>query len=664
MTDHAQNTAKPAVAVHRGHYLGRAPIAYWVILAAVAILPYLNSLFNGFVYDDSRQILANPYLRSWRFLPKVFSTTVWSFVGAQGVTNYYRPMMTLGYLVCYQIFGPMAYGFHLVSLLLNVGVTLLVFQVGRRLLGQDAPALIAAVLFALHPIHTEAVDWIAAVTDLEVTFFYLVTFAFFLRLPSGQGGRSSKAELAMVASFALTILSKEQSLTFPLLATVYEHFYREDRSQTSLTQKVARYGLLWLMDLAYVLFRVRFLGAFAPRLQMSSLTTYQIFLSAIALVGQYLGKLFWPVRLCAYYMFHKSVSWHDPHVLLGILGLLISAAVFVWLWRHQRAASFGLIWMFLTLSPVLDARFLAGNVFAERYLYLPSVGFAWSAGWGAVRLWRSLQARPRLRWGLALAAAALAVLSVIRIIRRNHVWRNNHTLYTETLKLSPDATHIRNDLGVTCWNEGNYACSGEQWRLILDLTPHDPIALSNLGLYDAQKKQYQKAAHYFRLAMRIAPIYTDPHTNLGNVYEKQGKLASAQRQFEAAAILSPLFPATHNDLAKIYAEEGKIAQAEEQYRVSRLVEPNYPADDGLAGLLLRQGDVAGAERNYRRAIKLYPLDYHAHFGLARIALAAGHHAAALREYQRGLLTDPRNAAALAAVQKLRIQLQHANLNPR
>ncbi len=632
--------------------------AVLALLIAAAALPYLNTLLNGFVYDDKRQILANPYLRSWRYLPKVFATNVWSFTGAQGVSNYYRPVMTLGYLFCYQLFGPIAYPFHLVNLLLNVGVTLLVFWVARRLFRQDAPALIAAVLFALHPIHTEAVAWIAAVTDLEVTFFYLLTFALFLWLPTKGGGRSEKIELAMVVSFVLTLLSKEQSLTFPLLATVYEHFYREDRSQTSWSQKVARYGALWLMDLAYVLLRVRFLGAFAPQEQMSSLTLTQIFLSGIALVGKYLGKLLWPVHLCAYYVFHKSASWSDPRVLAGVLGLLISAVVFMQLWKRERIVSFGLVWMFVTLSPVLDARLLAGNVFAERYLYLPSVGFAWCFGWLAAHLWQALQGRPLARWGLAFASASVAALCFMRIVKRNRVWRNDIVLYTETLKVSPTATHIRNNLGTVYWNRGEFARSAEQWRLILDLTPDDPIARSNLGLFYTNEKRYRKAARCFRQAMHLKPNYTDPHTNLGNVYEKEGKLAQAELQFEAAAILSPFLPSTHNDLAKIYLKEGKLRLAKEQYQASLSAQRNEEGYYGLGEIQLREGNLAAAEQNFQRAVALNPFDSRAHFALAKVALASGDPATALREYQLGLKTDPRNSVALTAVEKLEAQAHH------
>jgi 4-amino-4-deoxy-L-arabinose transferase-like glycosyltransferase len=132
---------------------------YLLILVALALLPYLNSLRNSFVYDDFDQVLVNPYLRNFHHLREIFTSSVWSFMGDfRGSTNYYRPVMSLGYLFCYQLFGPRAPGFHLASLLANLGVVLLVFLVTLRMFRSPTVPLVAGCIFALHPIHSEAVD--------------------------------------------------------------------------------------------------------------------------------------------------------------------------------------------------------------------------------------------------------------------------------------------------------------------------------------------------------------------------------------------------------------------------------------------------------------------------------------------------------------------------
>jgi tetratricopeptide (TPR) repeat protein len=643
--------------------LDRARVLLITGLVACATLPYLNILFNGFVYDDDNQVVQNPYVRSFRYLTEIFTTNVWSFFGAHAVTNYYRPMMTLGYLVCYRLFGMRAYGFHLVSLLLHVLVVCLVFVVTERLTGDRVWAFVAGALFALHPIHTESVAWIAAVTDLELTFFYLLTFGFFLEVARPGGGRSERTLAGMGVAFVLALLSKEQAMTLPALATVYEHFYREDRSETSTSQKLARYGALWLLGVAYVLFRMHVFGALAPAKNLPRLTPQRIVLSAIALVGQYVGKLLWPMRLCAFYVFHPSTSLFDPGVLAGLLALLALAALFFVCWRSRernvRFASFGIVWFFATLAPVLNAHWLAANVFTERYLYLPSVGMAWLVGFGTSKLWRRAGPRPAQRRALLLAGFAVGGLFAARIVTRNRDWNDDIVLYSRTLDLSPDATVILNNLGTVYWHRSLSDKAESVWRKTLTLDPNNASALNNLGLVAGRKKQYPEAAEFFERAIKLNPNESDPHRNMGAMYRLMGMAGPAESQLRMALALSPLDYRALNELGRLLLEEGRVSEAEDQFRASVRNEPNVLAYDFLGEINIRRGAVEAAERDFRAALSLDESDSNAHFGLGHLYTTAGRTAAALNQYQAGLVKDPTDPQALAAVQKLRQQSAHA-----
>ena len=632
-------------------------------LVACATLPYLNILFNGFVYDDDTQVVNNPYVRSFRYLTEIFTTNVWSFWSTHAVSNYYRPMMTLGYLVCYRLFGMRAYGFHLVSLLLHVLIVCLVFVLAERLSGDRVWAFVAGALFALHPVHTESVDWIAAVTDLELTFFYLLTFAFFLAVARPGGGRSGRTLAAMVFAFVLALLSKEQALTLPALATVYEYFYRADRSETSTSQKLARYGLLWLVGLAYVLFRMHVFGALAPAKNLPHLSPQGIVLSAVALVGQYAWKLLWPVRLCAFYVFHPSTSPFDLRVLAGLLVLLALAALFLVCWRSRernvRFASFGIVWFFATLAPVLNAHLLAANVFTERYLYLPSVGVAWFVGLGASKLWSRTAPRPAQRRALVLAGVALGGLCAARIVIRNRDWNNDIVLYTRTLELSPDIDNMLNDLGYAYWFGGAGDKAESVWKRALAVNPNNGDVLSNLGALASLRRQYAEALGFYQRAIEAKPSLPNPHLNLGETYWKMGLRDQAEPQFRAAVTLAPLDTHPRNRLGQLLLEEGREDEAEEQFRASVRVEPNAFAYDNLGKINARRGALEEAERDFRAALSLEEFDSNAHFGLGDICRLAGRKAEALSQYQAGLVKDPTNPRALAAIQKLRQQIAGA-----
>ena len=260
------------------------PTPAWLLalLLLLAILPYVNTLQNGFVYDDNNEVLTNPYIRSFSHVGDIFSTRILAHLGARGATNYYRPISIFGFLICYKLFGLLPYGFHLANLLLHALIVCVLFGLTKRLFQDQWLAFIAAAIFALHPIHTESVAWVSGVTDLDLAVFYLATFWFFLASARPQGARSEWMQLGMVGSFILALLSKEQAVTLPLMAMIYEHFYRGDRASTTWRQKVSRYGALWLLVVVYVLFRIRFFGAFAPVQLTRNVSWYEAILSAAA----------------------------------------------------------------------------------------------------------------------------------------------------------------------------------------------------------------------------------------------------------------------------------------------------------------------------------------------------------------------------------------------
>jgi tetratricopeptide (TPR) repeat protein len=632
------------------------------ILIFVASLPYLNSLWNSFVQDDNRQVLSNPYLRNFSHLREIFATNVWSYVGAQGMTNYYRPLMTLGYLLCYQFLGPLAYGFHLANVVLNAAVVCLVFLVTERIFRNRTLGFVAAIIFALHPVHSESVDWIAAVTDLQLSFFYLLTFWFFLRVvPSSlrKGSRGGAAELGMVLSFALALLAKEPAATLPFLATFYEHFLRDDRAQTTPGQKLSRYLSLWLVEIAYLMFRIRIFGGLAPVLQLPRISRREAFYSSFALVAQYVWKLLWPVNLCGFYSFHKSLALSDPRAIAGLLVLGLAVGAFAYFWKRERLVSFGLLWFFLNLAPVLNARWLGANVFTERYLYLPSLGFCWIAAWGGRALWMRLAEQPRARKLFAAGLAMVAILCVLRIVTRNRIWRDDATFYKNTLAAQPDALALRINLGAVYWNSGSPDQAEAEWREALRRAPNHWLILNNLGLVAARKKRYDEAIEDFQRSMRLRPNYADSHMNLGRIYAETGAVDKAEAQLRAAVALAPLYVQARNELAKFYFDAGRFAEAETQYRSSVSSGGTVQAWNSLGEIYSRWSRWQDAEHAFRQALGLDAFDSHAHFGLGAVLEGEGQPNEALKEYGAGLQTDPRNPAGLESVERLQ-KLLHAS----
>ena len=622
-------------------------------LLSLAIATYANSLLNGFIYDDIQQILENPYVHSFRHVRAIFTTSVWSFQGAEGILSYYRPLMTFGYMICWRLFGSLPLGYHMVSVVMNGAIVLLVFFVARRLFHDDVLSLIAATIFALHPVHTESVAWVAGVTDLELTLFYLLTFWLFLDMPRvGRPGLWVR-RILMAASFGLALLSKEQAATLPVLATLYEHFYRDDRRESTLRQKVSRYGLLWALLGVYILVRSRLLGSLLPAHRSISISNYEVILSAVTLVGQYMGKLLWPAHLALFYDFHKSTSLLQPGVILGHASLFACAILFVWT-GIRRPASFAVVWLLLTLAPVLYIRWMVSNAFAERYLYLPSVGFCWLAAYGVRKMWSFLELRHSLwRAALTCALGALGIIYVIETVRQNLVWRDQETFIRHSLASSPGGSFTRANLGAIYWDRGDLAGAEREWLEAFRERPDNAVLLEDLGLLCAKQKRNQEAIDYFEQAIRRQPGYTHAYLSFGNFYEELGRTADAEAKYRTAVRLAPLSAQAQNDLGKLLFNEGRLAEAEQEFLRSIEIDHTVAAYDRLGDIYSRWENRKQAEWAFAQAASLDSFDSHAHFELGALYAIRGAPGEAIREYEAGLQTDPRNTEALAALRQLK-----------
>jgi protein O-mannosyl-transferase len=627
--------------------------ALFGLVLLLAFLLYANTLLYGFVYDDHFQIESNPYVHSLGYVGRIFTTTVWSFQGIEGQTNYYRPLMTFGYLLCYLAFQSFPIGFHLVNLLLNCAVVWLVYAVCTALIDDGAVALLAAMLFALHPIHTEVVAWIAAVTELDLAVFYLCTFLLFLRLEKEEGRRRKLTLALMCGSFVLTLLSKEQGITLPVLATVYEHVYRADRKATTWVAKFSRYRALWAIAAAYVAFRVTVLRAFAPVTQRGGLSTFEVIYSGIALCGQYVAKLLWPHPLLGYYVFRESRSLGEARVLWGVAVLLFCVSLFVFLWRRAKEYSFALLWIAVTILPVLNVRWMASSAFAERYLYLPSVAFCFLSAGGGMWLWRRTEGLRLARLAGAAAAIALAVVAAAQIVTRNRDWRDDKSFFNATLAADPHASYIRASLGALEWSEYRQQDAVKNWKLALADKPDNPIALSNMGMAMVEEKRWFEAQEYLRKAIELRPRFAAPHLHLGRMYVALERPEAAEREFSRAVEISPLSAEARNQFGKYLQEKGRLREAEVQFRGSLQVSPSAEAWNGLADILASNGLQDDAVSGWKKALEFSPYDVRAHLGLGSAYQSRGSAGEAEKEYRAVLLMDPHNEQAIKAMRELK-----------
>jgi tetratricopeptide (TPR) repeat protein len=630
----------------------------YACLFLIGVLPYLNTLWASFVYDDNYQIVENPYVRSFRYLKQILTTPVWSFKYSRVPTNYYRPLMSMEYLVLYKVYGPLAYVFHLANVLMEAAVVILLFAVTRRLLKSDLVAFLAATIFALHPIHTESVAWIAAVPDLQLAVFLLITLWFYLDITEPSRKRWW-TPVAMNVSFFLALFSKEPAVAFPVIAMFYEYMLRPDRDRTSWKTKLGRYGSLFLLTGIYLTARVFLIGGLIPKLQRPKLSWPDALLSAVSLFGQYMNKLSWPVMLKMFYTFQATVSPRDPAFLFGVAWILAIGILCLILWKRNRLLVFPVLWMVATLAPALNARWMPGNVFAERYLYVPSIGFCWLAASGIVAIWyaRPIKMFTAARVAIAAAALLLASFSAIHIVKRNAVWSNDLAFFTDAVKQNPDNANLHSDLGFAYWAVRNEPTAIQQWNHAIAIDPENFWALDNIGMADVTKKHYLEAIPSLQQALRLRPEFSNAHLNLADAFQGLHREREAETEFQAAIDSSPLDYDAHNRFAAFYRDTGRIGEAKKQYLISFAAQVNAAALDGLGDIAVEESQSAAAEVYFRQAADLDLYDHHAHYELVRIYGTSGRTAEALRQFDLGQQTDigndPLSKEAKAIVDKLK-----------
>ncbi|RMF85839.1 MAG: phospholipid carrier-dependent glycosyltransferase, partial [Nitrospinota bacterium] len=342
------------------------------LIILLSCLNYLNALSGPFLWDDRPLILENAFLRTPQPLYTAFTTDYWSFASTRKTSGYYRPLLLLSYRLDTFFWGFRPFGFHLTNLLLHTLNAVLVYWLACHLLPSARSAWLAALFFAAHPIHTESVSWISGRTDLIVTLFLLAAFLSFLSLQRGQGRGKGLFLSLLLFCFALALLAKENALVFPLLLLGYRWFFPSQEKRYTLGYAVGGSVTLIILYLG-----LRFALVGSPVLAASNVPFTIRLLTAPKLFVIYLKLLLLPVGLHIQrdiLLTPLSHLFTLEALLYLLLTLLVLLAACV-LRKRFPLAVFAFFWIGVTLLPVLNLLPLR-QVLAERFLYLPSVGFS------------------------------------------------------------------------------------------------------------------------------------------------------------------------------------------------------------------------------------------------------------------------------------------------
>jgi tetratricopeptide (TPR) repeat protein len=471
-----------------------------------------------------------------------------------------------------------------------------VFQIGREVVGSELAAFAGSLLWLLHPLHVEAVAWIASVPEMGCGFFYLLAFRLFLRAEKAGSWRVARHALAALA-YLPALFFKEAAFSFPLLLIAYWFFFSD--AVETWRRRAACWAMYAGAAVVYSAARVAALGHFSGARHLWKIQL-KIIAAALGLLGQHAKLFFWPVHLNVFHNFDPGPSLRSPWPWLTLLALVAAAA----LRKRQRVLGFLVVWWAVTLLPCLDIRQLSFPLLAERFSYLPSVGICLALAYLGLGLLP--QQLPRV-W---LAPVVLLLLGLVMCfwcfqdVRAVPNWRNNQSLFGYSLNVAPDAGLVRIHHGLDLqFREHDLEGARKEFETALRLNQasFDPLntvtydSYIGLGQIADLEGRHDEALAYFQKATRALPYHSLAYDILGTVYFPRGDYAKAAEYFARAVQVNPQDLSGRFYLGTCWMKLGKYRESAEQFHAAREIDPTYAqAYTAEAQALVAAGDARGA----------------------------------------------------------------------
>ena len=526
------------------------------LLLLCAACVYANTLLNGFTQDDLGYIVRNTQVTdpSWH-----------SLLAAHKTSNVFRPLTFATYALDWKVAGGVALGFHAVNLVLHALVSCLVFILVQALLRDSAHArtiaLAAALLFAVHPIHTEAVAAIVGRAELLAAGFLILAWILHLQ----------DRELPALLCFILALLSKESAAVFLPLVLIGD--YATGKWKTwSRYLRIAGVTIVYLA----VLWQIQG-GRFGPAdisvidNPLVEIPAMQRILNALRVAWKYVGLQLYPATLSADYSYNQIPVYGALRYTLpaAIATALVCAA---WLWaaakRYRRLVLAGGIYAaaFAITANILKP---IGTIMAERLVYLPSLGFCLFVALGWNWLW---QRGKTIALGLALIA--IAVLGA-RTVVRNSDWQDNRTLAVAQMRAAPNSVKTHQNMALVYMDQKRFDLAQRELEIELQIYPRNPIGLATYGLLESWQGNYDDAGRKMEQAFytmrRDDPAYDEIAVNLAALYIKTDHIDGALDLLNREIAKSPRYgPAWANRALARYKRgetDGARADAETALRL-------------------------------------------------------------------------------------------------
>ena len=533
----------------------------------VAAVVYLRTVIFDFVYDDLGQIVYNPKVKSWKLATSYFRSHVWS--QNMDLALYYRPLYMLWLTLNYALFGLEAFYWHFFAIAVHLTVCLLLYFFVRRLVQDRWTAVVAVLLFGLHPAHVESVAWISGTTDSLLACFILASLLCYWKCRESSG---TKANVWLAASLFLAFcgaLVKETAIVIPGIIFSVECFLAPPdgewkRRFPAGVRAAVPYAAV---SVAFLAMRGLALGSVTPPFTRSGRLPVMLAWPEDMLF--YISHVLFPFRLSVFYD-RLTVSHPDLQNFVFPVLLLFAGAIGLYYGsRRSRLFAFLAAWWIITMVPVINVT-LWNNVetLHDRYLYLPSVAVCIALALLLARL-RELHFEKTTWVALTIIAAGYALMTM----EETQYWKNDIVLAQRGI----------------------------------DVSPGHPIAPQVMGNALIREGRTAAAIPYFVEAMEAMPTNVDTLCNLSYCYAEIDSLSLAQDTVQKAIAFDPSEPRARLILCMIRLKQNRLEEAEAECRrglaLQRVPTSVTVFHYQLGNVLYAKGDVQGALREYRAELK-------------------------------------------------------------
>jgi tetratricopeptide (TPR) repeat protein len=474
----------------------------WLSQAAIAIaafLPFLATLRFQFVYDDLGQIVSNERIRSWTYLPAYFTEHLWAHMPGIAA-SYYRPLFLVWLRLNYAFFELHTGYWHLASVMAHVAACLLLYRFVLGISRDSVLSFVAALFFAVHPVHVESVAWVSGSTDvlLAIAAFSMLLFL----LPDGSRSRGNR--FAALLCFAAALLLKETGVVLLVPLFVINLLHAKELKAPTAAMRTLPFIAVLAAYLALRMFALSGMGA------ATAPVSFPVWVANTpTILWWYLRNLLWPAQLSSFHDF-PLLPFSTPTFLLSALGIGVLALVVwaTWNWAAQNLPEKALCTISaaliaLPLAPLLKLSSLdPANLVHERYLYLPSAGLAIIL---AVVVRRLISLLPSPEPGIVLLVGLAVVLGAVTY-RESRYWRDEVTLYTRGLQTAPHNVAVMNNLGAALIEGGRCEQAFPILRAAVEQDSKDWLAYANMGECAVEQGNWPNAIGYYNRAVELNPM--------------------------------------------------------------------------------------------------------------------------------------------------------------